>query len=120
MSGALVSPDGLTFPIVEGLPDFTYPQTLSDADQRVRDFYDNRVDDYDRYLPLTFQTYGESEDAVREDMVARLRLKEDATVLEHRLRKRPEIANTSPAVSRAGGSSAKTSRSKCSAPSSGG
>ncbi len=82
VTGTFTSPHGTRFEIRNGIPDFTFPLQLAQPDQRARDFYDARVDDYDRYLPLTFETFGESEDAVREDMVARLELRPDARVLE--------------------------------------
>jgi len=82
VSGMFVSNSGSKFDIRNGIPDFTFPVTLAAADRKARDFYDGRVDDYDRYLPLTFETFGEREDAVRADMVSRLGLKPDSSVLE--------------------------------------
>ena len=81
-SGTFVSDSGARFEINDGIPDFTFPVSLAGPDRKAREFYDGRVDDYDRYLPLTFETFGEQEDAVREDMVSRLDLKPDACVLE--------------------------------------
>ena len=80
--GSLLAEDGTRYPIVNGFADFTFPQSLDDADARVRAFYDGRVDDYDRYLHLTFETFGEKEDDVREAMVDLLELREDSTLLE--------------------------------------
>ncbi len=80
--GFLLAEDGTRYPIVNGFADFTFPQSLDDADARVRAFYDGRVDDYDRYLHLTFETFGEKEDDVREAMVDLLELREDSTLLE--------------------------------------
>ena len=82
LTGALVSPNGIRYPIVDGLPDFTFPRQLADPDRRARAFYDGRVEDYDRYLPLTFKTFGEDEDDVRESMVSLLHLTETSRVLE--------------------------------------
>ncbi|MGD0967234.1 MAG: class I SAM-dependent methyltransferase [Candidatus Aquilonibacter sp.] len=80
--GFLLADDGTRYPIIDGLADLTYPRSLSDADARARAFYDNRVDDYDRYLHLTFETFGEREDDVRESMVDLLKLEKDSTLLE--------------------------------------
>lgn len=82
VSGTFVAESGERFEIDDGIPDFTYPKTLAEADRKARDFYEGRVDDYDRYLPLTFETFGEREDDVREQMVARLELQPQARVLE--------------------------------------
>ena len=81
-AGAFTSPLGTKFEIRDGCPDFTFPVRLPEPEKNVRDFYNARVDDYDRYLPLTFETYGENEDVVREEMVSRLQLRADARVLE--------------------------------------
>jgi ubiquinone/menaquinone biosynthesis C-methylase UbiE len=82
IDGVLVSANGNRYAIRGGIPDFTFPFALPEPDARARDFYDSRVEDYDRYLPLTFQTFGEKEDEVREDMVSRLHLSEGSQVLE--------------------------------------
>lgn len=82
VTGAFFADSGERFEIRDGIPDFTYPVALPDADRRAREFYEGRVDDYDRYLPLTFETFGEHEDDVREQMVARLQLQPHARVLE--------------------------------------
>lgn len=82
LEGALVSPAGYRYPIRDGIPDLTFPPKLADSDERARVFYENRVDDYDRYLHLTFETFGEAEDDVRDAMAARLEVKPDARVLE--------------------------------------
>lgn len=82
VSGHLLSSAGTSYVIADGVPDFTYPPTLHSADRKARAFYDGRVADYDRYLPLTFHTFGEDEEAVRRNMIDRLRLKPDACVLE--------------------------------------
>ena len=80
--GQLSTGDGELYTIADGIVDFTYPRPLPEVDERAREFYDGRVEDYDRYLPLTFRTFGEDEDAVRADMVDRLGLKRDSRVLE--------------------------------------
>jgi ubiquinone/menaquinone biosynthesis C-methylase UbiE len=80
--GALRSPEGNRYPIRDGIVDLSFPPTLADSDERARSFYEGRVEDYDRYLHLTFETFGEKEDDVRESMVARLGLEPDSCVLE--------------------------------------
>lgn len=82
VDGALVAPDGTRYPITSGIPDLSFPRSLAETDQKARVFYDARVVDYDRFLHLTFETFGEREDDVREAMIDRLGLKPDASVLE--------------------------------------
>lgn len=82
IDGRLLSSTGTLYVIADGVPDFTFPRTLPPADRKARAFYDGRVADYDRYLPLTFHTFGEDEAEVRRDMIDRLHLKSDSCVLE--------------------------------------
>jgi ubiquinone/menaquinone biosynthesis C-methylase UbiE len=71
------------YPIIkDGILDLTYPFDLAASDQTSRDFYEGRAEAYERYLHLTFQTYGENEENVRERMIELLDLKPDSRVLE--------------------------------------
>lgn len=80
--GSFRNCDNVTFPIVAGVPDFTWPRVLDEADARTRQDYESIAQDYDRYAPLPFITYRADEDAVRERMVDRLELRADSMVLE--------------------------------------
>lgn len=82
VEGTLVSEAGNTFPIRDGVPNFVYPFDLPDVDRKSLQQSEERADAYDRYLPLTFSTYGEDETAVREGMADKLNLTPGATVLE--------------------------------------
>jgi ubiquinone/menaquinone biosynthesis C-methylase UbiE/uncharacterized protein YbaR (Trm112 family) len=82
VSGYLVSPSGTEYPIIDGIPDLTFPVILSKKDQGVRSFYDDRSDVYDKYLYLTFRTHHEDEEAVRSGLVDALNLQENSRVLE--------------------------------------
>lgn len=82
VSGVLVSPSGHRFEITGGVPNFVYPFELPKADRDARQQSEDRVEGYDRYLPLTFRTYGEDEQAVRNTMVDKLDLKPGSVVLE--------------------------------------
>lgn len=73
---------GLMFPVVNGVPDFTYPAELPASDRAAKDWYDANAAVYDEYLPLTFMTFDEDEGAVRRDLVDRLQLRPDSKVLE--------------------------------------
>ncbi|MFA6963983.1 methyltransferase domain-containing protein [Bosea sp. (in: a-proteobacteria)] len=80
--GALVASDGARFPIEDGIPDLTWPQQLRDREKATIAFYDGRADVYDKYLPLTFSTFGESETEVRNAMIDRLAIGAGSRVLE--------------------------------------
>jgi len=62
--------------------DFVHPETLNNLDQTALDFYEGRSDAYDKYLHLTFQTYGEDEEKVRNKMIDLLEIQKESKVLE--------------------------------------
>lgn len=82
VSGTLSSASGNRFDIVKGVPNFVYPFELPVADQKALQQYEDRADAYDRFLPLTFSTYGEDEQVVRNAMVDKLNLTPGSIVLE--------------------------------------
>lgn len=82
IEGTLVSASGNRFSISEGVPNLVFPFDLPAVDRKSRQQSEDRADAYDRYLPLTFSTYGEDERQVREAMVDKLALTEDSVVLE--------------------------------------
>lgn len=82
VSGVLTSASGHKFEVREGVPNFVYPFELPSSDRDALKQSEDRVDGYDRYLPLTFSTYGEDEQAVRNAMVDKLSLRPDSVVLE--------------------------------------
>ena len=61
---------------------FVHPEELNNIDQKAFDFYEGRSDDYDKYLHLTFKTYGEDEDITRNKMIDLLDIKGNSKVLE--------------------------------------
>jgi SAM-dependent methyltransferase len=82
VEGTFHGPDGVSFPIRDGIPDFTWPLTLARSDAETRDSYESMADDYDKYASLPFITYKADEHHVREHMVDLLALKPDSKVLE--------------------------------------
>lgn len=82
ISGVLMSASGHRFEISGGVPNFVYPFELPEADREALRQTEERVEGYDRYLPLTFATYGEDEHAVRNAMIDKLDLKPGMVVLE--------------------------------------
>lgn len=82
ISAALLSPSGHRFEISNGIPNLVYPFELPKTDRDALQQYEDRADAYDRYLPLTFSTYGEDELSVRNAMIDKLNLRPDSKVLE--------------------------------------
>lgn len=82
VSGVLQSPSGHRFEIRDGIPNLVYPFELPMVDRKSLQQYEERADAYDRYLPLTFSTYGEDEQTVRNAMIDKLDLRPGSVVLE--------------------------------------
>jgi ubiquinone/menaquinone biosynthesis C-methylase UbiE len=78
----LETDEGRSYKVAGGIPELTFPKELSGSEGKVKSFYDERVDAYDKYLPLTFKTHNENEEEVRNSFIDRLELKEDSLVLE--------------------------------------
>jgi len=78
----LETEDGKSYQVKDGIPDLTYPSELYDIDQKVKDFYDGRADDYDKYLHLTFYTHNENEQEVRNSLIDILNIKRGNRVLD--------------------------------------
>lgn len=82
VSGVLLSQSGHRFEICNGVPNLVYPFELPTADRKALQQSEERVNGYDRYLPLTFSTYGEDELMVRNAMIDKLNLRPGLVVLE--------------------------------------
>jgi len=81
-SNNILTDGEIEYGIQDGIPNFIYPIILNKLDAEARGFYEGRADDYDNYLHLTFKTYNEDEDKVRNKMIDLLELKKDHKVLE--------------------------------------
>jgi len=77
-----MSQSGHAFEILDGVPNLVYPFELPAIDRDALQQYEERADAYDRFLPLTFSTYGEDEQVVRNAMIDKLELKSNSIVLE--------------------------------------
>jgi len=82
VTGVLIGVDGARFSIAEGIADLVWPRLLDLRERAAIELYDARADVYDQFLPLTFSTFGEDEQQVREEMIALLNLKPGQRVLE--------------------------------------
>jgi ubiquinone/menaquinone biosynthesis C-methylase UbiE len=74
--------NGNLFPLIDGVPNFIYPAQLPESDALSLSWYKNNADTYDTYLPLTFETFGVSEQVERERLLNALELSSDHAVLE--------------------------------------
>tara|TARA_R110000868_G_scaffold39435_4_gene137390 strand:- start:168 stop:1154 length:987 start_codon:yes stop_codon:yes gene_type:complete len=72
----------MVFNVTDGIADLTFPAVLSKIDEKAKSFYEGRADAYDKYLHLTFKTYGEDEQVIRNEMIDLLELKQTDKVLE--------------------------------------
>ena len=73
---------GRTWELVEGILDFTFPDTLKASDAEFRSKYDRDAAKYDEGLDWLFASFGEDQTQVREAMVAQLGLRHGDTVLD--------------------------------------
>jgi ubiquinone/menaquinone biosynthesis C-methylase UbiE len=74
--------DGISYSVKGGIPDLTFPKELNIIDQKTKDFYDYRVEAYDKYLYLTFKTHNENEQSVRNSFIDLLEIKSGDRVLD--------------------------------------
>jgi ubiquinone/menaquinone biosynthesis C-methylase UbiE len=83
ISGLFESETGNSYNIIEGIPDFTYPEELKGSDAKFRKEYDRMANDiYDNSMDWLFDLFYEDEEKVRTDMIDLLELKDDFRVLE--------------------------------------
>jgi len=83
VSGTLVSPEGVVYPIEDGVPNFVDPALLTAIEAHTKAEYDRVADEiYDVAVDWQFAAMYEDEDAVRESMVDLLDLAPGTIVLE--------------------------------------
>ena len=83
VSGKLVSPEGVIYPIENGVPNFVDPALLTAIEAQTKAEYDRVADEiYDVAVDWQFAAMYEDEDAVRESLVDMLDLAPGAIVLE--------------------------------------
>ena len=82
MQGNLISEHGKNYPIKNGIPDLSYPSKLDSRTKEVMKWYDKNFQDYDEFLPVTFDTFRVNEFEERQKMINELLIHNDAKVLE--------------------------------------
>ena len=78
----LENENGRRYPFIGSIPDLTFPVALDPDDENTRSFYDNRADDYDKYLHLTFFTHNEDEIKTRSSLIDLLNISPSKKVLD--------------------------------------
>lgn len=82
VTGTLSSSDGMLYEISNGIPDFTYPQSLQQSDSQSRDSYNGASHNYNTLQKTTFRILNADENTVRRTMIELLRLEPKSRVLE--------------------------------------
>lgn len=83
VSGTLVSPEGCTYPIEHGVPNFLEPASLTAIEANTQAEYDRVAERiYDVAMDWQFASMYEDEDAIRESMVDMLDFEPQSRVLE--------------------------------------
>lgn len=80
--GVLVSETGEKYFIDDFIPDFTWPKSLASVDDETRSHYDKLANEYDKFADIPFQTFGQSNEEVREKITSKLNLKHGDKILE--------------------------------------
>ena len=78
----LETKSGISYEIVDGIPNLMFPHILNEKDEQSLNFYDGRADEYDKYLHLTFKTHNENEQETRNNFIDALELQENYRVLD--------------------------------------
>lgn len=82
ISGTLLSNEGVSFPIRDGIPDFRLEHCLSDGQRDTQAYYDHAAGNYDDVANLSFAIQYCDEETTRRKFVERLELQPHHRVLE--------------------------------------
>lgn len=80
--GSLLSDDGVEYKINNFIPDFTWPKELAKIDEVSRAHYDKLAEEYEKFADIPFQTFGQSNEEVREKITSKLDLRPNFRILE--------------------------------------
>ena len=78
----LISEGNEIFEIKNGMPYLIYPTQLPKAEIDIINWYDKNYENYDEFLPLTFQTFNENENDVRSKIIESLNIQPNHKILE--------------------------------------
>jgi ubiquinone/menaquinone biosynthesis C-methylase UbiE len=81
-TGLLLSDTGNEYTINDFIPDFTWPKELAQIDEETRTHYDKLAEDYEKFADIPFQTFGQSNEEVREKISSKLKLTPNHKVLD--------------------------------------
>ena len=80
-SGLLCLDGNPKYKISDGIPDFRILNELPAIVKETLSYYEKEAEIYDKYLPLTFDTFGVDECKVRSEMIDLLSIKPEHRVL---------------------------------------
>lgn len=78
----LVDSSGEQFNIKDSVPDLIYPKILAIEDDKSKQFYEGRAQQYDETLHFTFFTHNEDEEKARNKFIDKLNINNSSKVLE--------------------------------------
>lgn len=81
ISGSLIDIDGKIYPITNGIPDFTIIYE-KDKNEYAISLFKEKAREYDKYQHLSFETFYQDENKVRNSLIDRLQIQNDSKVLE--------------------------------------
>jgi ubiquinone/menaquinone biosynthesis C-methylase UbiE len=81
-SGLLISDGGTQYKINNFIPDFTWPKELAEIDEETRSHYEKLADEYEKFANIPFQTFGQSNEEVREKITSKLDIRPNFRILE--------------------------------------
>jgi len=82
LEGYLTTSEGTVYEIHGGVPNFVNPFDMALSDTRSKAWYDSNAKEYEEYLHLTFDSFGAKEAEVRGEMIDKLCIGDNSTVLE--------------------------------------
>jgi ubiquinone/menaquinone biosynthesis C-methylase UbiE len=81
-SNKFTSGKGISYHVVNHIPDFIFPKVLAEEDEFSKNFYQGRANQYDDTLHLTFFTHGIDEKKTRSSFIDKLKINKNSRVLE--------------------------------------
>ncbi len=82
LEGQLVSPNGRSYPIRDGVPNLVFPDELMPSDEEFLQQYEEQANQYDTMVRFLFESFFEDEEANRAQMAAMLEVEPGDRVLE--------------------------------------
>ncbi len=81
INGSLINSDE-SYQVKDNLAYLVYPEKLPAQESDIIDWYSNNYEKYDEYLPLTFKTFNENEDEIRNKIIDSINIEPHYKILE--------------------------------------